>query len=61
MGQELNLDQLADAMRKQQEGETDNSNLVWDPSTMTFKELGRNEKPTPQQSPIGVISKTPYF
>lgn len=43
MAQELNLDQLSDAMRKQQEGNTNGKRVVWDRNSMTFVELNSNE------------------
>ena len=44
MAQELNLDQLSDAMRKQQEGNTNGKRVVWDRNSMTFVELNSNEQ-----------------
>ncbi len=61
MAQELNLDQLSDAMRKQQEGNTSGKKIVWDKDKMTFVELGSAEEPTDAQSPVNDVSKRPFF
>ena len=36
MSQELNLDALSEAMRKQQEGNGNGKKIVWDKETMSF-------------------------
>jgi hypothetical protein len=61
MAQELNLDQLSDAMRRQQEGDNSGKRIVWDKNTMTFKELGNSEAPTDEQSPVNDVSQRPFF
>ena len=61
MAQELNLDQLSDAMRKQQEGNTNGKKIVWDKNKMTFVELGLFESPTDEQSQVNDVSKRPFF
>jgi hypothetical protein len=61
MAQELNLDQLSDAMRKQQEGNTNGKKIVWDRNKMTFVELGSFERVNDTQSPVNDVSKKPFF
>ncbi len=61
MAQELNLDQLADAMRKQQEGNASGKKLVWDKNKMAFVELGSFERPTDSDSPVNDVSKRPFY
>lgn len=61
MAQELNLDQLSDAMRKQQEGNTNGKKVVWDKNTMTFVELNGYEQVNDTQSPVNDVSKRPFY
>lgn len=61
MSQELNLDQLSDAMRKQQEGNSNGKKIVWDRNKMTFVELGSGEQVNDTQSPVNDVSKRPFF
>lgn len=61
MAQELNLDQLSDAMRKQQEGNTNGKQVVWDKNTMTFVELNSYEQLKDTQSPVNDVSKRPFY
>lgn len=61
MAQELNLDQLSDAMRKQQEGNTNGKKIVWDKNKMTFVELGAFESANDTQSVVNDVSKRPFF
>lgn len=61
MAQELNLDQLSEAMRKQQEGNTNGKRVVWDKKTMTFVELNSNENPDDTQSLVNDVSKRPFY
>lgn len=61
MAQELNLDQLSDAMRKQQEGNTNGKKYVWDKNTMTFVELNSYEQPNDTQSVVNDVSKRPFY
>ena len=61
MAQELNLDQLSDAMRKQQEGNTNGKKVVWDKNTMTFVELNSYEQVRDTQSPVNDVSKRPFY
>lgn len=56
MAQELNLDQLSDAMRKQQEGNTGNKKIAWDQKTMTFVELNSGEQSRDTQSVVNDVS-----
>lgn len=61
MAQELDLDQLSEAMRQQQAGNTSGKRIVWDKNTMTFKELENGEEVTDDQSPVNDVSKRPFF
>ncbi len=61
MAQELNLDQLSDAMRKQQEGNTNGKKVVWDKNSMTFVELNSNEQANDTQSVVNDVSKRPFY
>lgn len=61
MATELDLDQLSDAMRKQQEGNGNNKKIVWDKDRMTFVELQNGEQITDTQSPINDVSKRPFY
>ncbi len=61
MAQELNLDELSNAMRKQQEGNTNGKKVVWDKNTMTFIELNSNEQVRDTQSPVNDVSKRPFY
>ena len=61
MATELNLDQLSDAMRKQQEGNTNGKREVWDKKSMTFVQLNSNEQPDDTQSVVNDVSKRPFF
>ena len=61
MATELDLDQLSDAMRKQQEGNSNNKKIVWDKNRMTFVELQSDEQITDTQSPINDVSKRPFY
>lgn len=61
MSQELNLDQLSDAMRKQQEGTSNGKRIVWDKNKMTFIELDSSEQINDTQSPVNDVSKRPFF
>lgn len=61
MATELDLDQLSDAMRKQQEGNSNSKKIVWDKDRMTFVELQSNEQIKDTQSPINDVSKRPFY
>lgn len=61
MAQELNLDQLSDAMRKQQEGNSNGKKIVWDKKNMTFVELNSYEQPNDTQSVVNDVSKKPFY
>ena len=61
MATELDLDQLSDAMRKQQEGSSNGKKIVWDKNRMTFVELQNNEQINDTQSPINDVSKRPFY
>lgn len=61
MAQELNLDQLSDAMRRQQEGNANGKKIVWDKNKMTFVELGTFESANDDQSVVNDVSKRPFF
>lgn len=61
MAQELNLDQLSEAMRRQQEGDNSGKRIVWDKNTMSFRELNDDEQVTDDQSPINDVSKRPFY
>lgn len=61
MAQELNLDQLSEAMRKQQEGGNSGKKIVWDKNKMTFVELGSYERPADDQSPVNDVSIRPFY
>ena len=61
MAQELNLDDLSEAMRRQQEGQNTGKRLVWDRDTMSFRELNEGEQVTDDQSPINDVSTRPFF
>lgn len=61
MAKELNLDQLSDAMRRQQEGNTNGKRIVWDESTLSFQELSAGEQVANTQSPINDVSKKPFY
>ena len=61
MSQELNLDALSEAMRKQQEGNGNGKKIVWDKNTMSFKELGTFERANDEQIPINDVSTRPFF
>ena len=61
MATELNLDQLSDAMRKQQEGNTNGKRVVWDKKSMTFVQLNSNEQPDDTQSVVNDVSKRQFF
>lgn len=61
MANELNLDDLANAMRSQQEGNSNGKKIVWDKETMSFKELSPGEQSTDEQSPVNDVSKRPFF
>ena len=61
MAQELNLDQLSDAMRKQQEGNSNGKKVVWDKNKMTFVELNSYEQPNDTQSVVNDVSKKPFY
>lgn len=61
MAQELNLDQLSDAMRKQQEGNSNGKKIVWDKKNMTFVELNSYEQPNDTQSVVNDVSKRPFY
>lgn len=61
MAQELNLDQLADAMRDQQEGKSRGKQVVWDKNTMSFRELLPTEQANDTQSVVNDVSKRPFF
>lgn len=61
MATELNLDQLSDAMRKQQEGNTNGKRVVWDKKSMTFVQLNSNVQPDDTQSVVNDVSKRPFF
>lgn len=61
MATELNLDQLSDAMRKQQEGNTNGKRVVWDKKSMTFVQLNSNKQPDDTQSVVNDVSKRPFF
>ncbi len=61
MAQELNLDQLSDAMRKQQEGNSNGKKVVWDKNKMTFVELNSYEQPDDTQSVVNDVSKRPFY
>lgn len=60
MAQELNLDQLSEAMRQQQEGKS-GKKIVWDKKHMTFVELNDNEQVKDTQSLVNDVSKRPFF
>lgn len=61
MAQELNLDQLSDAMRKQQEGNTNGKKVVWDKDSLKFVELNSNEQVNNTQSVVNDVSKRPFY
>lgn len=61
MAQELNLDQLSEAMRRQQEGKTNGKKIVWDKNKMAFVELGIFETANDGQSVVNDVSKRPFF
>lgn len=61
MAQELDLDQLSEAMRMQQEGNTNGKKVVWDKRTMTFVELNKNEQADETQSVVNDVSKRPFY
>lgn len=61
MVQELNLDQLSDAMRKQQEGNTNGKKIVWDRNSLSFVELDNNEQANDTQSVVNDVSKRPFY
>jgi hypothetical protein len=61
MPNELNLDNLAEAMRNQQEGKSDGKRIVWDKNTMSFRELGSSERELDSHSPVNDVSKRPFF
>ena len=61
MAQELDLNQLSNAMRRQQEGQSNGKKIVWDKNKMTFVELSGNEQVTDEQSPVNDVSKRPFF
>lgn len=61
MGQELNLDEIANVMVEQQHGRSGGKKIVWDKNTMTFKALNSYEQPTEGQSPMNDVSKVPFY
>lgn len=61
MAQELNLDALSEAMRRQQEGTSNGKKIVWDKNRMTFVELNSSEQVTDDHSPVNDVSKRPFF
>lgn len=61
MATELNLDQLSEAMRIQQEGNTNGKKIVWDKNKMSFVELTDFEYPNDTQSVVNDVSKRPFF
>lgn len=61
MAQELNLDALSEAMRNQQEGNSNGKQIVWDKNKMTFVELNSYERVTDDHSPVNDVSKRPFF
>lgn len=61
MAQELDLDQLSNAMRNQQEGKNNGKQVVWDKNKMTFVELANGEIPDETQSVVNDVSKRPFF
>ena len=61
MAHELNLDELSNEMRRQQEGQTNGKRIVWDKNTMSFRELEDDEQMTDDQSPINDVSKRPFY
>ncbi len=61
MAQELNLDQLSDAMRRQQDGNSNGKKVVWDKNSMTFVELNSYEQANDTQSVVNDVSKRPFY
>lgn len=61
MAKELNLDQLSDAMRKQQEGNTNGKKIVWDKDSQTFVELNSNEQANDTQSVVNDVSTRAFY
>ena len=63
MPQSVSLDDLANAMRNEQEnpGSGNSSQMVWDAERGMFVKLNSNERPTSTQTPMNVLSKEPYF
>lgn len=63
MARELDLDQLSDAMRMQQEhnGNTNGKKIVWDKNTMNFIELNSNEQASNNQSVVNGIGQRGFY
>lgn len=61
MANTLNLDQLSEAMRAQQEGRSNGKKMVWDKTTMSFIEQDSNETASDDQSVVNDVSQRPFF
>lgn len=61
MANTLNLDQLSEAMRAQQEGRSNGKKVVWDKTTMRFIEQDSNETASDDQSVVNDVSQRPFF
>lgn len=61
MPQELNLDELSEEMRQQQDGNPSGSQVVWNPRTMQFEKYNRNEMPDGSMSVVNDVSKRPFY
>lgn len=61
MANTLNLDQLSEAMRAQQEGRSNGKKMVWDKTTMSFIEQDSNETTSDDQSVVNDVSQRPFF
>ena len=61
MANSLNLDQLSEAMRTQQEGRSNGKKIVWDKNSMSFIEVDASDPVDDTQSVVNDVSKRPFF